>query len=277
MPIACLLTLTLSLAAFPPAPAITYFGTVRDGFGNALDESAEAVMLVGRGSDVVAEAPIDPRLRPGENFRAEIRMDLDSGDAYREGALAVGDQITLSVELGAQILPVEGVSVATLQLGMPGERIYIDCFIGLDSDGDELPDNWELGQLELAGFGPSDPEYSLDSLGQNNDFDGDGTSDFDEYVAGTFALIQSDFLSLLYLEQTESADRFRTRFVFGKFYQLEQSLDLVTWGPVPIRLSGSQADPALELQAVTDAEVEIEVVRDSSSAPEKGFYRLRVR
>jgi hypothetical protein len=58
----------------------------------------------------------------------------------------------------------------------------------LDSDGDGLPDAWEM---EHAG--------NLTALSGNNDSDGDGQTDLEEYLAGTDPLDAKDFLGPLKL------------------------------------------------------------------------------
>ncbi|GEM_PF-2327515 len=264
--------------AFPPAPSITYFGTARDSFGNAIDSSAKAFVVIKEGATVVAEAPIDERLRPGENFRVQIPVDLDGVDPYSPSALTSGDFVTISVRLPSGLLPVAGLSVGAIEVSEPSDRVRIDFFLGVDADGDGLPDDWELSQLEFAGIFPPDSQYSLDSLDAAGDFDKDGLTNLEEYIAGTFALLQSDAFSLRFVSQGITVDSLQTSFVFGKFYRLEASVDLAKWRPVRIRKQGASGDGALELKSTQDGLVNLEAIRsDLFSSEQKVFYRMIVR
>jgi hypothetical protein len=266
------------LWAFPPAPAITYYGTARDAFGNAIDSSAGGFVLIKEGNRIIAEAPIDERMRPGENFRVLIPVDLESLDPYSPNALNRGDLISLAVRLPSGEYPVAGISTQAIELSDPGDRIQLDFFLGEDTDGDGLPDTWEYSQLEAADIFAPDPRYSLETLDRGGDVDGDGMSNGDEYVAGTFALLQSDTFTLRFLSPGTEADELRTGFVFGKYYRLEASRDLVEWNPVRIRLSGSQGEGALELQSTRDGPTDFEAIRpDDLPEGAQLFYRLRVR
>ena len=68
-----------------------------------------------------------------------------------------------------------------------GERVRLDLNLGEDKDGDGLPDAWEEWQLYIAGRRPGPNGWDLSLITRDGDFDGDGISNFNEYIAGTFA------------------------------------------------------------------------------------------
>lgn len=118
-----------------------------------------------------------------------------------------------------------------------------------DADGDGLPDAWELQH-----FGT----LSRDGTG---DFDGDGMTDLQEWVAGTNPADPSDSLRLGYLTVT-SPVTLEFIAVAGKSYTVEyrDALDAGAW-----RKLGNQPSPSITGP-----------VRVSDTAPTSGsrFYRL---
>ncbi len=268
------------LSAFPPAPAITYFGTVRDSFGNSIDSSAGAFVVIRSGERIITETPINERFRAGESYRALVPVDLAANDPYSEEASDRGALLSFSVRLAGSdtLIPVSGISVGNISVTDPGDRLRVDFFLGVDSDGDGLPDDWELSQLELAGISPSDSRFSLSTLNRNGDFDSDGLSNFTEYVAGTFALLQGDRFALKLISVSEETDRLETNFVFGKRYQFEASSDFTTWYPARVQLVDSTSSAVAEIAAADDGTTQLDAVRpEELSSATSVFYRMSVR
>ena len=102
----------------------------------------------------------------------------------------------------------------------------------LDQDGDGIDDEWETEHF-----------HQLETASALSDFDHDGASDHDEYVAGTSPDVADDFPSLeTTLQNGRVALLYRTLpatgAVYGnrnRFYSLEQCDDLLNenWQPVP--------------------------------------------
>ena len=89
-----------------------------------------------------------------------------------------------------------------------------------DTDGDTIPDVWELL------YAPN-----LTTLAANKDTDGDGQSDSAEYAAGTSPVNRAEFLritSLTYLPGN-NAGTLRWTSVENRSYRVEQSTDLLSW------------------------------------------------
>jgi hypothetical protein len=85
-------------------------------------------------------------------------------------------------------------------VGLPADKLRLDLTLGIDSDEDGLPDSWEqdiVDALGLGGIGEVDP---------NGDSDGDGVSNYIEYLAGTYAFDQSDRFELKIIEVTKTGD-----------------------------------------------------------------------
>jgi hypothetical protein len=75
-------------------------------------------------------------------------------------------------------------------VGLPSGKLRLDLTIGIDSDGDGLPDSWEEDVANSLGLG------SIEDVNPNDDSDGDGVSNYIEYIAGTYAFDKDDKFGL---------------------------------------------------------------------------------
>ena len=108
-------------------------------------------------------------IRPGRWVRQTYRLDYANRvwDCYVDGLLVERDLAMRSDQGGIRGLDVAGEGCLD-DISFASKRPP-----GLSSDGDALPDEWEL-----AHFGSLARDGSAD-------FDGDGTTDYEEYLAGT--------------------------------------------------------------------------------------------
>jgi hypothetical protein len=67
---------------------------------------------------------------------------------------------------------------------------------GLDTDGDNIPDWWELTEVDGAGMTTGSQAGDLALLDDATDSDGDGTSDLDEFAADTNPFESGDVLRI---------------------------------------------------------------------------------
>ena len=268
-----LMLVTGIASAFPPAPYYTLYGMVRDQVGQTVTAEGAQVILL-RGGVEVGRTPIVSG-RIDQNYELNLRIDQNrSGTTfYTDKAVAAGGLFSLVVAMnGALFYPIE-VS-GNLTAGKGSERVKLDLTLGEDKDKDGLPDAWEAWQLYQAGYYPDENgEWDLTLIDKDGDFDGDGQSNWLEYIAGTFAGDATETFSLAIKEKLPQSVRLEFYGITGKVYTIESSFDMKTWTRVPFAVgapgTGNNAHQA-EAVGIVSA---FTVPRSSTSE----FYRLSVR
>ncbi len=224
------LALTAGTAlAFPPAPHHEIYGTVRDEQGHPLTDAT--VTLAGSAGDVLTGA-VDPEIAPGVNYSLKVPMDAGSlADLYQSTALRPAMPFLVRVRIdGVDYLPIE-VQGGALSIGDPGGRTRLDLTLGADSDGDGLPDRWEEDLIARSA--------ELDSLAdvtKEGDADGDGASNYLEYLAGTYAYDHRAVFGLEVVEVEDGLARLRFLAVRGRSYQLLSGPAGESFAPIAFRL-----------------------------------------
>ena len=225
--------------AFPPTPHHTLFGQIRNQWGDPLDVSGATVYIQVAGRDGVRTAVV-PSKDPGVNYLLKVPMDsLIRADAYQPTALGRSQPFKLRVQIGAvTFLPIE-MAVASPTIGQPAQSTRLDLTLGVDSDGDGLPDAWE--EAIIAMFGGT-----LAGITANGDADGDGMSNLEEYLAGTLPFDPSDGFRLSLLQYDFGDATLEFLAVRSRTYTIEASTNLLQWAPVQFRVVGEQTGGTLQ-------------------------------
>ena len=261
------------LKAYPPAPYYTLFGVVRDQVGATLRVDGAEIVLLRDGKEI-GRAPIYPDLRVDSNYELKIRIDQGHTGTrvYSTSALQPQGVYSLLVVINGQNLyPIE-VS-GTLRAGTGGERVRLDLNLGVDANRDGLPDAWQEWVLYQAGRRVGTPEWDINLITKDGDFDGDGISNFLEYVAGTFAGDPAERLELRLTNKTPAAVSLEFYTITGKVYGIEESADLKTWQGIPFTVR-SGSPPAILHRA---QEIGVTTAQVAAPATASRFYRLTVR
>lgn len=269
------LTAVSPLHAFPPAPYYTLYGTVRDQVGQTLTAEG-AVLILLKGGEEIGRTPINSALQLDQNYELQIRIDHNrSGTTfYSDKAVAALGLFSLVVQMnGVLFYPIE-VS-GNLTAGKGGERVRLDLNLGEDLDGDGLPDTWEQWQLYQAGYFPdANGNWPINLITRNGDFDGDGSSNLVEYIAGTFAGDATEKFALEIKQKLPASVRFEFYGITGKSYTIERSVDAKTWVQIPFSI----ATPAAGAISYTATGVGILSAYTTPLADTtKEFFRLSVR
>lgn len=268
----CLLVAVVAWA-FPPAPHHMVYGLVRDEQGNPLRSPGAEVWLEAEGA-VLVRTPVEADAEPGVNYR--LTIPLDSGvtaDLYLPTALRPTVPFRMRVKVGnVSYLPIEMTGAANL-LTRPGESSRVDLTLGVDSDGDGLPDAWELALIAALGGGKT-----LADIRPEDDADGDGLSNLQEYLAGTYAFDPVDGFSLEIVGTVEGRSLLEFTAIRGRSYTIHVSQDLQTWSPVAFSLStDTAAMPPRQVYQATNTRVLrpwVVPFEDEEAAPR--FFKLLV-
>ena len=229
--------LAVPALAFPPAPAHEVLGTVRAQNGRPLDSSEGTVILYNSANLEITRSFTDPLVSPGMNYRLSVPMDSGSfGALYQANALVMGNDYTIRVVINGVVhVPIQ-FAAQNRPIGAPGEQTVLDLFLGVDSDGDGLPDFWE--QLLVDGDFTGNL-LDITDVEPQGDLDNDGMTNLQEFMLGTYALGAGDALAVTL--ESVGADRAKMRFrgIRGRRYGVEVSTNLVNWFPSTLSLSAS--------------------------------------
>jgi hypothetical protein len=262
--------LTSLLQAGLPQPMIIYYGQALDEFGWPFRDNADVILRVGE--QEYARHAIHGSLAPGVNFALYVHLD-DGRDAvaYSPEAIRLNQRVTISVRDRGGERPI--LENATLpRPTAPGDILYVKITAGEDTDGDGLPDRWEQEVISSQ----LHPEIDTpERLSPSDDYDQDGMSNADEYLAGTFAFLGDDYTAIERITVLPSG-RLRCDFfsVVGKVYSLASTADLSApdWRSCPVSFTESgplHPGPIEASQGLTSVFFEV-------SAPAQ-YYRLDVR
>jgi len=259
--------------AFPPAPHYTLHGVVRDQIGATLQVEG-AVLILLRDNVELGRTPVWKDLRLDQNYELAIRIDQNRAAtrAYTSRAVPAAGVFSIAVEMnGQRFYPIE--VAGTLRAGQGGERVRLDLNLGADTDGDGLPDAWEEWQLHQAGRRPGQPGWDLALITRDGDFDGDGVSNFLEYVAGTFAGDATERFELRLTGKSATHVAFEFYGITGKVYGIEESTDLRTWQVLPFALAPGGATTSLHRATA----IGVQPAFVATGPGPARFYRLTVR
>jgi hypothetical protein len=196
-------------------------------------------------------------------------MDLGSlGGAYKTSALLPASPFTIRVVINnVSYVPLQ-VSKIPPTIGEPGGRTRLDLSLGIDSDGDGLPDAWERALIDRDTTGRL---RTLADVKPGDDLDGDGLTNLQEYLLGTYALDRLDGIVLEIVKVENGLARLRFSTVPGRTYSVRSSTDLTAWGEQPFKV-----DPTSQATQTAFVGKDITVVEVWAPLPPGGtaFYRL---
>ena len=264
---------SVGVFGFPPAPHHLIKGTVRDSQGYEIE--VDGTVLLKTVTGVVINAPLTPSLFVDASYHMEVPMDAGvTPDSYKPTALNPLVPFTMEVRIGSQsYFPFE-MSGDLGSLGVAGGTTVIDLTLGVDSDGDGIPDQWEQSLMSKT------TRYnSLEDINPDDDLDGDGLSNYREYLANTYAYDVLDGLALKIVSVTEDEYTIRFLGISDHSYTIfgSSGMQALNWTQRSFRLSTDDVSDSLR-ESYESGEVEVieAVIPRADGEGNAAFFKLFV-
>jgi len=237
-----------------------------------IGDNIKVIAISTEGGSVVSK--VNDVFRPGVNYILNVPMESGAGrNLFATAAFKQKMGFTLKVIIdGENYLPIEMIG-NTSKMGMPGEITYLDLTIGEDRDGDGLPDAWERAIASVTG-------KSIEQIGPNDDSDGDGLSNLDEYISGSYAFDKKDGVIIDIKGISEEQATFEFLGITGRSYSIEVSSDFKSWKPADFKLTSDDADEGFSDHVIARkvGNISIDVPLGSGETTSKQlFYKLKVK
>ena len=267
-----IITGTIPVAqAYPPAPYHLIYGTVRDRYGTPLT-SAQAQIVLQTSTGVQLSAFVLPGFSPGINYQIKVPMDAgQTPDLYQANALFAAATFKMLVVIaGVTNLPIE-MALTNAVLGQPGKTTRLDLTLGVDSNGDGIPDAWENAFLATIGA-----TNTLASLTAQTMFG--GRTLLQQYLLGTYPFDPGNPLRVVLLGANSNATVLQFPTITGRAYTVQGSADAITWTAAAFTLdSDAPGSPSRAFYYASGiASVQANVVPPPAGTP-KQFYRIMVQ
>ena len=262
------------MAPRPPAPPHTIYGLVRNDYGEPLYVTGAQIIFSTATGGVEVASTIVPGLDPGVNYRLKIPMDSGiAPDSYKPTALKPFAPFIIRVKIGTTTYVPIQMAGSYANLGKPAASTRIDLTLGVDSDGDGLPDAWEQLLIALLGGG------SLAGITPGGDADGDGISNMDEYLAGTFAFDPADGFRLNLVPRPNDTPLLEFTVIGPRTYTLFSSTNLQTWTPMSFKIpaDGPGAIARENFSATDIRPLQVEPQLPPGGTNANYFYKVQVQ
>jgi hypothetical protein len=222
-----------SFALAAPQPSFSYHGQITTETGKPYPATDQATLIIRSGDRVISRTSIQRSGVAGCNYVAEIPLDSDTSP-YREYALRSGAGVTFAVvDANNREMPLYALTPIPA-VGRPGTTRRLDLSAGLDSVGDGLTDAFRQ-LIADASYGQiTTPEEVL----PDDDFDGDGMSNIDEFRSATDPTWADDVLHVAQFRPVQGRVAFEFFAVEGVAYSICGASELdadgrFIWNHVP--------------------------------------------
>lgn len=188
--LAAVLAVAAQAGSVFPLPPFTVYGKVRDWNGRTLSTNDAAVVIARNTNGLeLARCNVTAGIYPDLTYRLSI--PLASGAMAGRGQ--VGEPLVFEVDYDGVIHA--AATAQTIPIGNPAKSLSCTLMLGTYSYGDAMPD--EYRELLLSYYQAAGMTNDLAGISPDDDFDHDGFSNFQEFLAGTIPVMSSDFLQII--------------------------------------------------------------------------------
>ncbi len=275
----CFIAIALlsEFCAAVPVPSFYYFGRVKDEYGNPYTAESDVDILCCVNGTEISRCSVKS-YGATANFLVGVAID-NSETVYASYAVSTGCDVEFFIENsdGEKLKAFSGDEIPSV--GVSGSYAALDLSTGVDENHNGLSDAWErhtsLTYWWLTGVYP-------DAITAEGDLDGDGASNYAEYIAGTSAADSADVFKIKKMKKITGdadTDLFSMQFFSnsGRSYFVKEQLDLRdSETRRAARYSTSMDGPWTSSYLSGQGEwitIYIEIPADSDSA----FYSLEVQ
>lgn len=190
-----------TFAADASLPSFIYTGRITDYKGEGLDGASESKAEIRARSTnnvILARANI---IASTNDTASNFVLYIPMASSPRTDAACTGDKLTFEIEYtlnGQKIIYTASNSFAAV--GLPGRASTLNLFATTCSNSYGVPDDYISELLDYA----AENGYAYTSYDPNADWDGDGVSNYNEFLAGTDPLNADDFLHFLSFDYVAS-------------------------------------------------------------------------
>lgn len=183
------IAMTVHAESVMPLPPFTIYGEAFSWNGRAFASGDAATVIAKINGVAMDRCDVVSGIYPALNFRVHIPMATGA----MAGRGVTGDRITFEVNYDGQVHSVCTGQTAFV-VGQSATAVRYGLFVGTDLDGDGLPDEYE--NLLAPYYAAAGRGSSLSDISPDDDFDGDGFSNYKEFLAGTIPVDGADFLRI---------------------------------------------------------------------------------
>lgn len=256
--------------AFPPAPDAIVYGMVKDPLGTPLTSGQDRVILQTPGG-LQSVGTIQPGLAIGINFSVNVPMDAGTiSGAYNASALVAATPYKLYVvHNGTTNLPIE-MQASYNTLGIPASLTRQDLTLGVDVNGDGIPDQWETVFLNQLGS-----QVALANINPNGIYGKSGRTLKQEYLLGNYPFNPGDNFNVQLVGQKAGSATLAFTTMTGRSYTAYGSSDLQNWTPLSFTVPGQGPSSMAAYYASKIQPLQIQTIQPTN-APVMNFFRLQL-
>ena len=256
--------------AYPAAPDALIYGMVKDEYGTPLNAPARVILKTPSGTQVSTELQLG--LAIGVNYAVKVPMDAGTiAGLYKANVLVSSTPYQLYVVSGTTTnLPFEMVGAHPV-VRDPASQTLQNLTIGVDSNGNGIPDAWEAAFLAQVGT-----NVALGQVNVNGDYARNGRTLRQEYLLGNYPFNPGDNFKVDLVRQEAGSAVLAFTSMTGRGYQVSGSADLQSWTPLAFTIPGVDASERTAYTAPDIRPLQIQTIA-STNGPVMQFFRMTLQ